>query len=78
MHFNIYIDNETGSKLKDLARKRKETRNALIRRAIQEWVDRSNNSGWPKEVLDFQGMPGFPAFESYRGKLIPPPEDPLS
>jgi predicted transcriptional regulator len=34
MHFKIHIDDETGAKLKDLAHKRKETLNALVRRAI--------------------------------------------
>ena len=78
MHFNIYIDDETGAKLKEMAQKRKESRNALVRRAIQEWVDRSGRPAWPKEILDFQGAPDFPPFESHRDEYLPQPEAPLA
>lgn len=29
---------------------------------------------WPESVLSYQGIPDFPAFESYRDELIPPSE----
>ena len=78
MHFNIYIDDETGAKLKELALKRKETRNALVRRAIQEWVVKSSVSAWPSVILEFQGVSDFPPFESHRKDMNPPNEDPFA
>ncbi|OKH18766.1 hypothetical protein [[Limnothrix rosea] IAM M-220] len=29
---------------------------------------------WPQEILDFYGDSEFPAFESHREDLVPPPE----
>lgn len=33
---------------------------------------------WPREVLEFTGIPDFEPFESYRAELRPPAEDPLA
>ena len=38
MHFNIYVDDETGNQLTRLARRLRTSRNAVIREALQEWV----------------------------------------
>jgi len=32
---------------------------------------------WPEAILSYQGVPDFPAFESYRDELIPPHEPEL-
>jgi hypothetical protein len=32
---------------------------------------------WPTEILNYQGDPDFPAFESYRDELLPPSEPEL-
>ncbi|MBD2314204.1 hypothetical protein H6G20_21270 [Desertifilum sp. FACHB-1129] len=29
---------------------------------------------WPEAILAYQGIPDFPAFESYRDELLPPRE----
>lgn len=34
-------------------------------------------SQWPNAVLSYQGIPDFPAFESYRDELLPPREPEL-
>lgn len=31
-------------------------------------------SQWSDTILSYQGIPDFPAFESYRDKLLPPQE----
>jgi hypothetical protein len=31
-------------------------------------------SQWPEAILSYQGIPDFPAFESYRDELLPPRE----
>lgn len=33
------------------------------------------DSQWPEALLAYQGIPDFPAFESYRDELLPPPEE---
>jgi hypothetical protein len=79
MHFNIYLDDETGQKLQGLAQTRGESRNALIRRALREWIERQPESqGWPPEVLAFEGMPDLEPFEAQRATLRPPLPDPLA
>lgn len=40
MHFNIYLDNQTGQRLTEAAQQAGEHRNAVIRRAVQEWLAR--------------------------------------
>ena len=79
MHFNVYVDDETGHQLKDLAEKRGQTRNALIREALREWTQvHVENAGWPSKVLAFEGMSEMEAFESHRAALLPPKVDPLT
>ncbi|HEX9158931.1 MAG TPA: ribbon-helix-helix domain-containing protein [Rhizomicrobium sp.] len=80
MNFNLYLDESTAKELDRTARKLGETRSGLIRRAIREWLDRKalGSPAWPAAVLDWQGEPDFPPFESHRGALVPPPDDPFA
>lgn len=78
MNFNIYIDKQTGERLDRLARKRRTSRNALIREALTDLVGRRHASGWPAEVLEFEGLPEARRFEFARGKLKLPRKDPLA
>jgi hypothetical protein len=41
----------------------------LIRKA------RLGSPGWPRLILEWQGVPGTPPFESYRSELLPPREE---
>ena len=34
-------------------------------------------SQWPETVLSYEGSPDFPAFETYRDQLLPPPDTEL-
>ena len=78
MNFNIYLDDETGRQLKHVAEQAGETRNALIRQAVSEWLNRNGKPNWPDEVLAFNGIAGMPLFEANRHKLKPPDADPLA
>ncbi|CAG0926604.1 MAG: hypothetical protein EFKGCFLK_00659 [Rhodocyclaceae bacterium] len=78
MHFNIYIDDQTGQKLARVAEEAGESRNAIIRRALQEWLACRGKPSWPEEVMAFEGLPDLPPFESRRDRLKPPPADPLA
>jgi hypothetical protein len=35
----------------------------------------SGDLGWPSLILNWQGVPDMPPFESYRAELLPPFED---
>ena len=78
MNFNIYLDDETGQQLNHLARELGETRNALVRRAVSEWLDRHGKPQWPDQVLTFHGLADMPRFEAGRDGLTAPAVDPLA
>lgn len=78
MNFNIYLDDEAGKRLTHLAQQCGKSRNALIREAVNAWLERSAQKGWPNEVESFQGDPDAPAFEAYREHLPTPKDDPLA
>jgi predicted transcriptional regulator len=78
MHFNIYLDDETGEQLNRAAERAGESRNALIRRAVSDWLKHHGRPQWPDEVLTFQGMADMLPFENGRSTLQPPAADPLA
>ena len=78
MNFNVYIDEETGKRLELLAKARRTSRNALIREAVAQLLDRATDTGWPKAVLEFAGVRGTARFESSRKHLKAPKRDPLA
>ena len=78
MNFNIYLDSEIGAALKRSAKRRKLTRNALIRKAVEELLEKETHSQeWSEAVLQWQGDPKFAPFESHRAKLAEPTQDPF-
>jgi predicted transcriptional regulator len=78
MNFNIYLDDETGQQLNHVATQAGENRNALVRRAVSEWLNRHGKPQWPDEVLAFRGLAGMPAFEAGIDSIKPPAADPLA
>jgi Arc/MetJ-type ribon-helix-helix transcriptional regulator len=80
MNFNLYLDDKTATELDQTAATLGESRSGLIRKALREWLDKKarGNPGWPSLILDWQGVPDAPPFESYRDELTPAREDPLS
>ena len=78
MNFNIYLDDETGQQLNKVAKKLGESRNALVRQAVSEWLKRRGKPQWPAELIAFKGMPDMPPFEASRDHLKPPAADPLA
>lgn len=77
MHFNVYLDDQTGQLLTDAAQQNGQPRNALIRQAVSEWLERQGKPQWPEEVMAFKGMADMPLFEASRDKLMPPSAEPL-
>ena len=80
MNFNIYLDDQTAKELDRTARKLGETRSGPIRKALREWLDKKTlgSPGWPSQILEWQGEPDMPAFETYRAELLVPREDAFS
>jgi len=78
LNFNIYLDSKVGAALKSLAKRRKLTRNALIRKAVEDLLEReTRHEEWSPAVLRWQGDPEFTPFESHRAKLTEPAKDPF-
>jgi predicted transcriptional regulator len=79
MNFNIYLNTAVGEALKRLAKRRKTTRNALIREAVEDLVAKEIGSQtWSTTVLEWQGDSTFGPFEDHRTRLRRPTEDPLA
>jgi len=78
MNINIHFDEQTVQQLNAAARKLDESRDALIRKAVSDWLARNSLSLWPEDVLVFKGMSDIPLFEASRDKLTPPSADPLA
>ena len=78
MYINVYIDKKTGERLERLAKTKHKSRNAVIREALTNLLESESQSGWPREVLDFEGLPKTRPFEDLRRKLGTPAEDPLA
>jgi predicted transcriptional regulator len=79
MNFNIYLNTAVGEALKRLAKRRKTTRNALIRQAVEELVAKEGESQtWSAAVLEWRGDSAFEPFESHRTELRKAAEDPLA
>jgi Ribbon-helix-helix protein, copG family len=78
VNFNVYLDEETGELLAKAAEQSGQSRNALIRRAVSEWLSRGGKPEWPSEVLSFNGQPDMEPFEHGRKRLKSPGADPLA
>ncbi|HEX5393494.1 MAG TPA: ribbon-helix-helix domain-containing protein [Rhodocyclaceae bacterium] len=79
MNINFSIDEATGQLLTRLAEEWGETRTALVRRALIEWLERHQETPrWPEAIMEFKGTADMPLFEASRDKLIHPAADPLS
>ena len=79
MNFNIYLNSTLGEALNRLAKRRKTTRNALIRQAVEDLVVKESQSPyWSSEVLRWEGDSSFEPFEAHRSQLRAPAKDPLA
>jgi hypothetical protein len=76
VNFNVYLDATTAKRLERSARRLGKPRNALIREAVQAWLEHEG-PGWPDVVVSFEGDPKAPRFEAHRKELGVPRKDPL-
>jgi predicted transcriptional regulator len=66
MNFSVHLDDQTATTLKRVAARQGRTRNAIVAEAVKRWLAESDRSTWPDELLDWQGDPRLPPFESHR------------
>ena len=78
MNFNIYIEDQLGEQLKKAVEFTGKSKNAIIREALSEWFQHHPMTKWPETILQYQGTEDFQPFESHRGELQAPMDDPLS
>jgi len=77
MTFSIHLEDALAERLNRIAKESGKARNALIREALREWLDRRRPREWPSEVTDFRGIPGIARFERGR-KGLKAPRDPFN
>jgi len=71
MNFNVYFEDELGAKLEAISRKSGQSRNALIREAVREFLHRYEPSEWSESIKKFSGLEQEGInFESYRDELV--------
>ncbi len=67
MHITSYLPDEPVGSLDRLAREQRCSRSAVIRLALEAYLQRQQAGAWPQRVREWDGDPDFPAFESLRG-----------
>jgi metal-responsive CopG/Arc/MetJ family transcriptional regulator len=71
MNFSLHLNDDLMRRLNALTQAMGQSRNALIREAIEEWLERQEHRRWPKEVLRFSGIPeAIPLEQSRADKSI--------
>ena len=73
INFSIYINDELGKKLQEIAEREHISRNNLINEAIARLIEEREASTWGKEVLNWSGCPEFEI--GSRDDLIAPKEE---
>jgi len=72
MNFSVHLKDEMIERLNETARESGKTRNALIREAVAEWLERRRPARWPADIVNFGGIRGIKRFEENRKELKPP------
>ena len=73
MNFSVYLNQDLGRKLDEIAKKEQVSRNSLIAEAIDLLVETRQRQQWDREILEWSGCPEF---ELPKDKdLLPPSEE---
>ncbi len=79
MNFSVHLEDELVQALNVLAERESRSRNALIREAVRNLVERRRSRAWPEQVRRLAGAaPKLQPFESHRNELVPASEDPFA
>jgi hypothetical protein len=71
MSFHVYVEPELQDRLDALCKKTGRKRNALVREALRQYVEKEAAASWPASLFDFKPDPSFVRFESLRDDLPP-------
>jgi len=74
MNFSVHLSDEMVRRLDQRAKDSGKKRNALIRQAVAEWLDKTGVVTWPPIIREFRGIRGLRRFEAERKELKPPRE----
>jgi hypothetical protein len=77
MNINIYLEDTLAQSLNYFVKETGQSRNAIIREAVKEYIIAHQEQKWPDSVLKYKGTKGITPFESHRDDLLPPKEDPF-
>lgn len=77
MNINIYLEDKLAKSLNYYVKETGQSRNAIIREAVKEYITSHQEKKWPDSVLKYKGTKNTKAFESHRDELTPPKEDPF-
>ncbi|NRB11319.1 MAG: hypothetical protein HRU35_06905 [Rickettsiaceae bacterium] len=70
MNMNIYLEDQLAKKLVTFAEKLHRKKNAIVREAIKDWIDKHSRQKWPDSVLQFKGIEDFPDIEELRKDVV--------
>lgn len=68
MNLSLHLDDDLARRLSAMTEATGQSRNALIRKAIKEWLERQTCHRWPEEILRFPGLPDAVPFEDARAE----------
>lgn len=71
MDILLHLDQKTTHTLEVLAHQRGQKLDVFALEALRKGLAHCHAEQWPQEILNFQGVPDMPAFESYRAASLP-------
>lgn len=77
MNINIYLEDDLAKSLNQIVKGSGQSRNAVIREAVREYIILHEEKKWPSSIVNYKGTKGITPFESQRDDLLPPKEDPF-
>ena len=70
MNFQVYLEPDLARKIDVVCRNTGRKRNAVIRDALKEYVEKHMPTSWPDEVFSFRPDPKLIRFESLREDFL--------
>ena len=77
MNVTIYLEESLAKSLNYYVKESGQSRNAIIREAVTEYILAHQEKKWPESILKYKGTKDVAPFESYRDELSPPEDDPF-
>ena len=74
VNFSLHLSDDLVRQLNAVSKATGQSRNTLMREAIEEWLERQTCRQWPEDVLRFSGFPKAIPFEDARAELLSPKE----